>query len=200
MTGWSLDNPLLLLAGIAGIWFTMRFIVGPKRGAPGLRVLFGREAPVQLKGMGREAIATVLEDTRQFVVASADLRGLVLAGPFAVRSATPTSAVVLVIFCDDISGYADKGWLDRWAYPARGHLITGHDTEQTPSGSTHRIRLRGAPQVELHFVRMDGIDPPKALAPALAKGSATIEDPSGLVEKLRLHWAAQLHKTSAASE
>lgn len=200
MTGWSLNNPLLLLAGIAGIWFTMRFIVGPKRGAPGLSALFRRETAAQIKGMGRKAIATVIEDTRQFVVAAADLRGLVLAGPFAVRTATPTSAVVLIVFCEDISGYADKGWLARWAYPARGHLITGHDIEQTPPGILHRIRLRGAPPLELHFVRLDGIDPPKALLPALAEGSVTIEDPSGLVEKLRLHWASQLRKASAAGE
>ena len=76
MAGFSFDNALLLLMGIGGLWFVARFVVGPKRGAPGLKAMFSREPPLQSLGIGKDAIRTLLEDTRAFIVGAADLRGL----------------------------------------------------------------------------------------------------------------------------
>lgn len=190
--GISFDNTFLLLALVGGFWFTARFVIGPKRGAPGLKSLFGKVKPVEVQGLGRDAIATLLEETRKFVVATPDLRGLMLAGPFAGGTADSRSTVTLVFLADEIGRYAGPEWVTRWGYPARGHAITDHRIETDGAGTLHRLTLRGAPPLEVHIVRVGQPEMPPALRPALAKGARSIDDPAGLTEKLRLHWVEML--------
>lgn len=195
MAGLSLDNAFYLLIAIAGLWFMARFVIAPKRGAPGLRAMLGREKPVRLEGLGREAIATLIGDACGLVVDDARLRGLILAGPFAVQAAGPASSVILVALTDDIDLYSGTDWLSRWAYPGRGHAILTHDIERHANGVAHRLTLRGSPPIEIHFVRLDCLHASPALRPAFAEGTQTIDDPSGLVEKLRQRWAEEARKS-----
>ena len=60
-TGW-LDNSFLLLLGVAGFWFTARFVLGPRRGAPSFGSFFRREPTESVDGLGQKAIATLLGD------------------------------------------------------------------------------------------------------------------------------------------
>ncbi len=188
IAGLSLQNAFLLLLAVAGFWFTARFLVGPRRGAPSLRAMFTREKPAHLEGLGQEAIATLIGDTRRFAIGEPGLRGLILAGPFAVKAAEAASPVTLIALCETIAPYTGKAWLDRWAYPARGHLILEHVIENFPNGAGHRLVLRGAPPISIHFTALDALEPPEVLYTALAEGAETIEDPSGLADKLRLRW------------
>lgn len=192
IAGISLDNTFLLLIAVAGFWFTARFLIGPKRGAPGLKAMFGREKPVPLMGIGKDAIATLLADARKFVVAAPDLRGLILAGPFAAEAAGSRSTVTLIVLAEDVAPYADKEWLARWPYPARGHTITDHRIDQGAAETIHRLTLRGSPPLEIHFVRVNQLDVPPSLHRTLAEGAESIDDPAGLAEKLRLHWGEQI--------
>lgn len=196
IAGISLDNAFLLLIAVAGFWFTARFLIGPKRGAPGLKAMFGREKPVPLMGIGKDAIATLLADSRKFVVSAPDLRGLILAGPFAVEAAGSRSTVTLVILSEDVAPYAGKEWLARWPYPARGHVITDHRIDHDAAGAIHRMTLRGSPPLEVHFVRVSQLDVPPALHQALAEGAESIDDPAGLAEKLRQRWSEQIRSAT----
>ena len=196
IAGISLDNAFLLLIAVAGFWFTARFLIGPKRGAPGLKAMFGREKPVPLMGIGKDAIATLLADARQFVVAAPDLRGLILAGPFAVEAARRDSTVMLVVLAEDVSRYAGKEWLPRWPYPARGHTITDHRIDHGAAETIHWMTLRGSPPLEIHFVHVSQLDVPPSLHRALAEGAESIDDPAGLAEKLRLRWSEQIRRAA----
>jgi hypothetical protein len=186
-TGW-LDNSFLLLLGAAAVWFVLRFILGPKRGAPSLGSFFRREPAEVVEGLGRKAIATLLEDTKAFVAGENALRGLLLAGPFATRSATITSPVTLVALCDAPESYAEPDWLMRWAYLARGHKVIQQAISREPGLVTHRLVLRGAPPVDVHFMQPDRAAPPEALEIALKSGLSVVEDPSGQAERLRRRW------------
>ena len=197
MPAFIADNALMLILAVAGFWFTARFLVGPKRGAPGLGIFFRRERAVRHAGLGKEAIATLIEDTRQMVLAAPDLRGLVLAGPFAVQAATSQSAVSFMILCEAIEPYSGKVWLARWNYPARGHAILEHRIVAGAMEALHLLNLRGSPPIRLHFVRMDSLAPPPTLIAAMREGAATLDDPSGLAEKLRIHWREQAQKKVA---
>jgi hypothetical protein len=208
MAGFSLNNTFLLLLGVGALWFFARFILGPRRGAPGLKAMFSREKVVPRQGIGKDAIRTLLEETRAFVVRSVDLRGLILAGPFAVEAATPASRVTLVILCRNIAAYTDKEWMPRWTYPARGHPISAHAIKAGVREALHEITLRGSPPLALHFVQVDvsqaeigqaekGEIPP-SLRAALGIGASVIEDSSGLAEKLRLSWLDEIRKASSA--
>lgn len=197
IAGISFDSPFLLLVGVAGLWFAARFLLGPKRGAPGLKAMFGREKPAPLIGIGKDAIATLLADARKFVVAAPDLRGLILAGPFAAKAAESRSTVTLVVLAEDIAPYAGQEWLARWPYPARGHTITEHRIDHGAAEAIHRMTLRGSPPLEIHFVRASQSDVPPSLHQALAEGAATIDDPAGLVEKLRLRWSEQIRAATS---
>ncbi|MCA0400175.1 MAG: hypothetical protein LCH38_05090 [Proteobacteria bacterium] len=181
-------NVVWLLVAIGAFWFFMRFVLGPKRGAPGLREMFRREKQVALEGMGVEAIKTLLEDTRAFVVAEPELRGLILAGSFAAKRANTKSAAILVVMADDPGHYSGEEWLPRWSYPGRGHTILSHHIEHRPGEVEHRFSLRGAPLLRLYFLRFDTPQVPASLSDAIAAGAETIEDPTGLTEKLRRHW------------
>lgn len=200
MAGFSFNNALLLLLAIGGLWFAARFILGPRRGAPSLKSMFSRQVAVQQKGLGKDTIRTLLEDTRAFVVGTPDLRGLILAGPFAVEAATPASTVTLAILCTDSAQYSDKTWLPRWAYPARGHPISAHAITVLPQEAVHIITLRGSPPVALHFVQGDLGEAPLSLHAALGTGTILIEDPSGFAEKLRLHWLDTIRNTRSGPE
>lgn len=187
-TGW-LDNTFLLLLGVAGVWVFLRFVVGPRRGAPSFGSLFRREAAPQMEGLGQKAIATLLADTRSFAIAEDALRGLLLAGPFAVRKARQDSLVVLVALCDAPERYSEAEWVLRWAYPARGHKVLSHKiTRDEPGHVAHQLTLRGAPPVALHFVAVDRAGPPDALRAAVVEGFSLIEDPAGEAERLRRRW------------
>lgn len=194
MAGLSLDNAFFLLIAIAGFWFMVRFVIAPKRGAPGLGAMFRREKPVRLEGLGKDAIATLIGDARAFVVGDMRLRGLVLAGPFAAVAAEPRSKVILIALADDADAYSGKEWLSRWAYPGRGHEILGHEVQAYVNGVGHRFTLRGSPPLEIHFVRFDCLHAPPLLRPDVAEGTETIDDPSGIAEKLRLRWVEEVQK------
>jgi hypothetical protein len=195
------DNALVLILAIAGFWFVAR-VLAPAGGG-GLRAgvggLFRREKPVMLSGLGKEEIATLLEDTRALVIAAPDLRGLLLAGPFANRAATGATPVTLILLAEAIEPYGDRLWLARWGYPARGHLVLDHDIAGEGGAVCHSLTLRGSPPLRLHIVRIDTLDPPAGLRAALAEGAMTLEDPTGIAEKIRLHWVEQARKTVGAS-
>lgn len=192
------ENALLIILAIAGFWFVARVLGGPRNARSSLSGMFSREKPVSLTGLGKVAIATLLEDTRKFVVAAPDLRGLILAGPFAKEAATSHTPVTLIILAEDIEPYSGKPWLARWGYLARGHMIMEHKIEIEGPEAQHSLTLRGSPPLRIHFVRMDLLDPPATLKTALAEGTATIEDPTGIAEKIRVHWAEQARKTGKA--
>ena len=194
MTGFSLSNPLLLVLGIGGLWFFARFILGPRRGAPGLKSMFAREKPVARPGLGKDAIRTLIDDTRAFVVEGADLLGLILAGPFAAKAATPESGVILVVLCRDLKAYSDRAWLPRWAYPARGHPVSTHAIEVSSQEVVHRFTLRGSPPVAVHFVLAEIREAPVSLQSALGIGAMLLDDPSGAAEKLRQQWLKALRQ------
>lgn len=185
--GW-LDNSFLLLLGAAAVWFVLRFILGPKRGAPTLGSFFRREPAATVEGLGRKAIATLLDDSKAFVMGENALRGLLLAGPFAARSANITSSVTLIALCDAPESYAEPDWLLRWAYPARGHKVLEQRVVQEPGHVTHHLALRGAPPIEFHFIVPDRAAPPEPLLDALKRGLSVVDDAAGQAERLRRHW------------
>ena len=192
-TGW-LDNSFLLLLGVAGIWFFMRFVLGPKRGGPTFASFFKREERETIDGLGQKAIATLLSDTRAFVVGEAALRGLILAGPFAGLSGKMTTPVTLIALSDAPETYLGEEWLLRWAYPARGHKVLAQHEEQAPGHVIHHLSLRGAPPVEMHFIAADRAEAPPALRAALAAGASVIEDPAGQADRLRRRWESLLRR------
>ncbi len=196
-TGW-LDNSFLLLLGVAGIWFYLRFVIGPRRGGPSLRSFFRREARETVDGLGQKAIATLLADTRAFVTEEAALRGLILAGPFAARSARAGSLVTLIALSDAPQAYLGSDWLLRWAYPARGHKVLWQREEQAAGQVVQHLGLRGAPPLEIHFVTVDHAAPPENLLPALAFGTKVIDDPAGQAERLRRRWESLLRQPAGS--
>jgi hypothetical protein len=192
MPSWLFDNPIALVVGIAAIWVFMRFGIGSRRGGPGLAALLRREKALKPVGMGRAAIATLIETTRRFAGAEPGLRGLILAGPFAARTAGPQSTVSFILIAEEPQAYADRDWIARWPYPQVGHPVLGHETGGA-DGITHRLSLRGSPPIAFHFVRFDAFDVPADLAPLFEDGAETLDDPSGLAEKLRRHWIDRIN-------
>lgn len=194
-TGW-LDNSFLLLLGVAGVWFFMRFVLGPKRGGPTFASFFRREARETVEGLGQKAISTLVADTRALVVAEPGLRGLLLAGPFAARAGKMTSHVTFVLLTDAPEKYRDEEWLLRWAYPARGHKVVTQREAVEPGHVTHHLTLRGAPPVEMHFVAADRAAAPETLRAALRIGWSVLEDPTGQAERLRRRWENLLRQSA----
>lgn len=183
-----LDNAFLLLLGAAGVWFVLRFVLGPRRGAPSLASFFRREPRESVEGLGQKAIATLLADMRSFVAGEEALRGLLLAGPFAARQAKRNSLVTFIALGPAPERFTSEDWLLRWAYPARGHKILTQESETAPGLVTHHLTLRGAPPVVVHFVAYDTPELPEPLRPAFVEGASVIEDPTGLAERLRRRW------------
>lgn len=191
-----LDNTFLLLLGAAGVWFVLRFVLGPRRGAPSLASFFRREAAESVDGLGTKAIATLLADMRGFVAGEESLRGLLLAGPFAARQGKRASLVTFIALGPAPERYAEPDWLLRWAYPARGHKILTQESETAPGLVSHHLTLRGAPPVVVHFVAYDSPELPAPLRAAFAEGASVIEDPTGLAERLRRRWETLLAASS----
>ena len=179
---------------MAGIWFFMRFVLGPKRGGPTFASFFKREARETVEGLGQKAISTLVADTRALVVGEPGLRGLLLAGPFAARAAKMTSPVTFVVLTDAPEQYRDDEWLLRWAYPARAHPVLARRDTIEPGHVAHHLSLRGAPPVEMHFVTADRAAAPDALRPALRIGWSVLEDPTGQAERLRRRWESLLRQ------
>lgn len=185
------QNAMLLLVVVAGFWFTVRFVVAPRRGAPGLTDMFRREAAAPTIGLGREAIASLLADTRQFAIDEAGIRGLLLAGSYAAKEAEPSSPVVLVALADEPQLYRGEDWLARWRYITRGHEVLTRDETADAGIVRHRFRLRGAPPVEFHFLTQTA-QIGDALEEVFEDGLAVIDDPAGQAAKFRQNVLARL--------
>lgn len=166
----NIDQGLLLLAGVAGIWFAMRFLYRPKGGVGGLTSMFRREAAVVLPGIGIEALRSMIDDLETLVRNTESLRGLIVAGPFAARKADATSHVTAILLSTDLGGQDGPMALSGWPYPSRGHEIRERQVETGEGYVLHRLTLRGAPPVELAFVRIGSALPP-VLAEALSQGA-----------------------------
>lgn len=187
------ENAHYLLIAILGIWFALRFILAPGSKGPGgkrsgLAAMFRRERPVETGGLGQGAISTLLADSKAFAQARPDLRGLVLAGPFAAGTARPDSPVTLVFLAEDPARYALPTALEGWGYPARGHAVLGYDVRTEPWGARHELRLRGAPPLILAFVVAQGAACPSDLADAAGQALRIIEDPAGQARVLHEAW------------
>lgn len=200
ITSWFIDHPIALIGVVAAFWFGLRFIVGPKRGAPGLNMFFAREQPVKLDGLGPAAITTLLETSRRFALAEPGLRGLILAGPFAAHEASAGSTVTLIFLAEAPEHYAGQDWVARWGYAEHGHPVLTIDTHAEDATIAHRLALRGAPPVTACFARMDRLEPPPRMQAALGQGAETLDDPTGLADKLRRRWIEQInHRKGTAA-
>ncbi|HRE22307.1 MAG TPA: hypothetical protein PKW21_14930 [Rhabdaerophilum sp.] len=178
-------NAIFLLVAVAGFWFTVRFVVAPRRGTPGLGALFRRETALPKIGLGREAIASLLADTRQFAIGEPGIRGLLLGGLYAAKEAEPSSPVVLVALADNPQTYRGDSWLDRWGYLKRGHEVLSRDEAEENGVVCQQLTLRGAPPVEFHFLKLPDLSSSVALDEALEEGLTVIDDPAGLAAKFR---------------
>ncbi len=186
------QNAIFLLVAVAGFWFTVRFVVAPRRGAPGLGAMFSRETATPKIGLGREAIASLLADTRQFAIGESGIRGLLLAGAYAAKEAEPSSPVVLVALADDPQLYRGEDWLTRWSYLKRGHDVHSRNEAEDGGIVRQQFRLRGAPPIDFHFLKSQDAKLPEALDEAFAEGLTVIDDPAGLAAKFRLATLARI--------
>lgn len=190
MPSFLADNAHYLLLAIIGVWFAARFLVMPggRRRKGGLAAMFRREAEVMAKGLGEPAIRTLLDDSRDFARSRPDLRGLVLAGPFAAGTASPESPITLIFLAESPSPYATPEALGTWAYIGRGHTVTANRVETDRDMVLHHLTLRGAPPVELAFVPADATAVPAALVQAVTIGMKPQDDPTGQAAALALAW------------
>lgn len=181
------DSALLILAGVAGLWFTTRFLYRPKGSSGGLGSLFRRERAEAVPGIGLEALRSLSEDLVTFAKAEIALRGVILAGPFAARQANAASDVTAILISTDLTGQDEQAYLRRWPYIRRGHDIRAHRLERVPGGLIHRLTLRGAPSIVLAFIEGDAPLPP-ALEPALKQGATFFDIGTGDAEALLSRW------------
>lgn len=190
MPSFLADNAHYLLLAIIGVWFAARFLVMPGGGRRrgGLAALFRREGAVIAKGLGEPAIRTLLDDCRDFARGQPDLRGLVLAGPFAAGTASPESPITLIFLAETTSPYAAPKALGAWAYPGRGHTVTADRVETDGDVVLRHMVLRGAPPVELAFVPANAATVPATLVQAVKIGVKPQEDPTGQAAALALAW------------
>lgn len=179
------QNALYLMIAVAGFWFTVRFVVAPKRGAPGLGAMFRREAATPAIGLGREAIASLLADARQFAIHEPGIRGLLLTGAYAAKAGEPKSPVVLVALAEAPDLYKDTDWLARWAYLKRGHEVLSQEVSEDNGFVEHRLKLRGAPPVLFYFIGLHETSLPGALDDAFDEGVTVIDDPAGVAARFR---------------
>lgn len=196
MPAFSMNNPIVLILAVAVLWFFARFVLGRKGGVRGLGSMFRREAPTVLKGVGSEALKTLIDDTRKLVGAEAGLRGIVLAGPFAAKAADGHSTATLIIPAEHPVSYSGDGWLAKWPYIARGHAVQAHEIVVGAGDVEHRFTLRGAPKLIVHFVSSAAQDAPPALRAVIGVGTQTLDDPTGQVDKLRRHWVDKIDQPS----
>lgn len=165
----NVDQGLMLLAGVAGLWLAMRFLYRPKAAAGGLLRMFRREPVRPVPGIGIEALRSMVADFEALVRNTESLRGLMIAGPFAARRADSASTVTAILLSTDLSGQEGPLALSGWPYPARGHEIRERKVEQGEGYVLHRLTLRGAPPVDIAFVRL-GAPLPPVLAGPLSEG------------------------------
>lgn len=166
----DIDQGLMLLAGVAGIWLAMRFLYRPKTASGGFLAMFRREPAIAVPGIGIEALRSMVDDLETLVRSTESLRGLILAGPFAARKADATSHVTAILLSTDLAGQDSPLALAGWPYPARGHEIRERAVESGEGYALHRLTMRGAPPVELAFVLI-GAKLPPVLAEALSEGA-----------------------------
>lgn len=167
----DLDTGLMIMGGIAVIWFVTRFLYGPKGKSGGLSSMFRREAAETVPGIGIEALRSMVDDLATLVRNTQSLRGLVIAGPFAARKADATSSVTAILLSTDLDGQHEPLALAGWPYPARGHEIRSRRVEQGEGYVLHHLTLRGAPPVEIAFVKADLPAAPTPLRAALEAGA-----------------------------
>jgi hypothetical protein len=166
----SVDQALMVLAGVAVIWLAMRFLYRPKGARASLGAFFKREPVETVPGLGVAAIRSLVDDLQDFARQQDGLRGLILAGPFAIHRADSRSILTAIFIAQDLTGQDDPAYLASWAYPARGHPVQSHQIERFAGVILHRIRLRGAPPLELAFV-LAGQAKPEILSAALDIGA-----------------------------
>jgi hypothetical protein len=192
MTSFLTQNAHYLLLAILGIWFAMRFVILPRGSRKGLATMFRRERGVERGGLGEEAIRTLLQDSQRFVTTMPDLRGLLLAGPFAAGRAQPSSTITLICLAESTARFEGPTALALWSYPARDHAILRHEVEAGTDMVLHRLGLHGAPPTVFAFVPAAGHDLPPGLREAIGQGLRVIEDPAGQAQALRQAWLSTL--------
>ncbi|MGL5447954.1 MAG: hypothetical protein ACRDBL_11655 [Rhabdaerophilum sp.] len=191
----NMDQGLMLLAGVAGIWFAMRFLYRPKTASGGFMRMFKREAISVVPGIGLEALRSMVDDLETLVKNTESLRGLIIAGPFAVRKADATSPVTAILLSTDLAGQDGPLALAGWPYPARGHEIRDRKIEMGEGYALHRLTLRGAPPVELAFVLI-GANLPAVLAKALSDGAFARDIGTNEAELQLARWDIRPIKTT----
>jgi hypothetical protein len=194
----DLDQGLMLLAGVAGIWLAMRFLYRPKGPKSGLLTMFKREPAMVVPGIGIEALRSMVDDLETFVRNTESLRGLIIAGPFASRTADATAHVTAILISHDLAGQETPMALSGWPYPSRGHEIRERQVESGEGYVLHRLTLRGAPPVELAFVRPEAELPP-ALSPALSQGAMPRDLGTNEAEIVLKRWNIRITKPSGRS-
>lgn len=181
------NSALLILAGIAGLWFATRFLYRPKGSSGGLGGMFRREMAETAPGIGLEALRSLSDDLVSFARNEVALRGIILAGPFVAKQADATSDVTAILISNDLTGQDDAAYLRRWPYIRRGHDLRDQRVERVPGGLIHHLTLRGAPPVVLAFIEAHAPLPP-ALEPALEQGATHIDIGTGDAEALLNRW------------
>ncbi len=182
------NSGLLILAGIAGLWFTTRFLYRPKGASGGgLRSMFTREIAEIVPGIGLEALRSMSDDLASFARNETALRGVILAGPFVARQANSASDVTAILISNDLTGQDEAAYLRRWPYIRRGHDIRDQRLERVPGGLIHHLTLRGAPPVVLAFITAEASLPPP-LESALKQGATFIDIGTGDAEALLTRW------------
>ncbi|MCU0820131.1 MAG: hypothetical protein MUF11_12665 [Beijerinckiaceae bacterium] len=181
------DTGLMILAGIAGLWFTTRFLYRPKGSSGGLGSMFKREVAETVPGIGLEALRSLTDDLTAFTRNETALRGVILAGPFVAKSANAASDVTAILVSNDLAGQDEAAYLRRWPYIRRGHDIRDQRLERVPGGIIHHLVLRGAPPVVLTFIKGEAAMPPQ-LEPALKQGATFIDIGTGDAEALLARW------------
>lgn len=181
------NSALLILAGVAGLWFTTRFLYRPKGSSGGLGSMFKREAAEPVPGIGLEALRSLSDDLVSFARNEVALRGVILAGPFVARNANAASDVTAILISNDLMGQEEAAYLRRWPYIRRGHDLREQRVESVPGGLIHHLTLRGAPPVVLAFIEAEA-PLPTMLEPALKQGATFIDIGTGDAEALLSRW------------
>lgn len=190
----DINQGLMLLAGVAGIWLAMRFLYRPKAAASGFMTMFRREPAIAVPGIGIEALRSMVDDLETLVRNTGSLRGLILAGPFAARKADAASHVTAILLSTDLAGQDGPLALAGWPYPARGHDIRERAVETGEGYALHRLTMRGAPPVELAFVLI-GAKLPPVLAEALSQGALARDIGTSEAELQLRRWDIQQTQT-----
>jgi hypothetical protein len=184
----NIDAALYIVAAIAILWFGTRMLLGKRAPRSSLAQMFTREKPLPRVGIGADAIRTLITDTQSFAQGERAIRGLILAGPFAAKAAKPDDEVTFVLLADDLADYRETLWRARWPYPQRGHFYRDHRIEEAGEALIHRINLRGAPPIALHFVPVEAASPSAATAQALKRGAKPLETGTDAARRALARW------------